>query len=322
MAHPASLHSMRHWAGRPPALGVGRLLHRRPARMPQLAQSSGQELGAELELGDSGAGGGDGTTVATSSSGGRVGVLEPSTAPSETAPAAPAAPTEAASGGSSSDGSGGSDSTSSQPETAAGTAHDAPKEDEEQRLRGLMREALSLSDRAAVVVRLLELSGQHPGNIHFRLAAANSQARLGRHDAAAATYAAAAEVAAAQGSARWQSEVLQQWGISEARRGRLDAARSLFERSIAADPSHAAAHHALGKLEERLGCTAEALRQYEAGLKADSGHVHSLQSQAVLEARLGNTPAALKLFKQASEQAALSWGFPYNCSREPACVQL
>lgn len=172
----------------------------------------------------------------------------------------------------------------------------------------MLLEALDSGSDDEAADKLASLAQRFPANPHFPLAEARLAARHGKAGAARQLFRRAAELALAAitagvpGARRDASVALQAWGTFELDRCQSSEARQLFQRAVAADPRHAAAHCSLGRLAERDGQLGAAATHYEAALEAEPRHAPSLQALALLAAQQGRIPRARQLFEHALGQ--------------------
>ncbi len=174
--------------------------------------------------------------------------------------------------------------------------------------KALLLEALDSGSDEETAEKLSSLAQRFPANPHFPLAEARLAARRGEAGPARQLFRRAAELAAAALSAglpsagRDASVALQAWGTFELGRGQTTEARQLFQRAVAADPRHAAAHFSLGRLAEAEGQLGAAASQYEAAVAVDPKHAPSLQALALLASRQGRVSRAREMFEGALQQ--------------------
>jgi tetratricopeptide (TPR) repeat protein len=163
--------------------------------------------------------------------------------------------------------------------------------------KALLRDALDSGSDDEVLQQLTVLQQRFPANAHFVIAAAGVTAR--RHDAATARHLFQRAVQIAAGNQREVSMALQSWGVFESRQGRHQEAMQLLQQAADADPSHAAAHSALGRCAEAAGQLPAAAAHYRAAVAAEPKHAPSLQALALVEAKLGRMSRARQLFEKA-----------------------
>ena len=164
--------------------------------------------------------------------------------------------------------------------------------------KALLWEALDSGSDDEAAGKLQALRRRFPANPHFPLAEGRLAARRGNADGARALFTAAVALAEASGP-RDASVVLHAWATFEGDRGRLQEARALLRRAVAADPRHAAAHCSLGRLAEAHGDVPAAAAHYSAALAAEPKHAPSLQALALLAARQGRFAKAREIFQRA-----------------------
>jgi tetratricopeptide (TPR) repeat protein len=141
----------------------------------------------------------------------------------------------------------------------------------------------------------------------------------GRADEARAHFAAGARTAAGRLSpALWQA-----WARLEAKEGRPEQARVLFQRALAASPKNRHTWLAWASLEASLGLAERARELFRQGASLNRFDVALLQAWAVLEARLGNAQPARALFARAArlepghQPVWQAWGCAEESAGEP-----
>jgi tetratricopeptide (TPR) repeat protein len=93
----------------------------------------------------------------------------------------------------------------------------------------------------------------------------------------------------------------QAWGVFELRQGRRDAAKALFRRGLRMCPTHGALWQAWGVLETSNDNFERARQLFRRGAAACPSHVHLLQAWACMEVRCGYIDRARELLDSALE---------------------
>lgn len=171
------------------------------------------------------------------------------------------------------------------PPPAADTLLDAAK----RRLQA----ASSLQDYRQLVL-------DQPSNVHYLIAAADAESRMGA-DPAAASHLYAQALQQAGDCAKERSYVLVAWGMYEGTAGHTQRARDMFTTAAELAPEKAAPLNALGKVEEWEGNWRAAKALYERALALEPEHGRSLQALAVLLSKNGDGSTAVQMFKKSTK---------------------